>query len=598
MITIGRFFILLWVMMILPVSANNLLQARPSANLFDGTNGVKTYQSDFLPADQAFQLEKKKIDNQGIHLQFIIADGYYLYKNQFAFRSDNPNIGISMPNLPKAEIKHDEFFGDVPVYHTVLDVVLPIHNPDQLAFNFEVDYQGCAEKGLCYPLETARIHVDGVKSDISTFETSKTLSLRDSIASLSFKTLLYYFGFGLLLSLTPCVFPMLPILAGIVLRGEMGTFRAQFLAIVYILSMAITYAILGVLVGLLGAELGLQAKLQSPWVLIPFALFFIVFAIAMFGMFELKVPTFITNSLNKASNNTQGGSIWGAIILGICSSLVVSPCVSAPFAGILLHISTTGDAYGGGISLFILGLGMGLPLFVIAAGGKAFLPKAGAWMLVARNAIGFMLLAVAIFLLSRILPASMTMCLWGLFVLVMGIVLIRKSHTLISGKKIIGYIISVLLIIYSGALFVGSFLGHVDPVNPFKESHELPWKVVTDQKALDQLLQQAIKDKKIALVDWSASWCVACVKMDHDVFADKKVAKKLADYALVRVDLSKRTPELQQLQNSYKVFGPPTILFFNLAGEELSDQRIVGEMGKADFLKYLTDIETLRSLKK
>lgn len=593
---IARYFVLLWVMAILPVSANDLLQSRP-VSVFDSNTAVG-YQSDFLPAEQAFRLEKKKIDNQGIHLQFIIANGYYLYKNQFAFRSDNPAIGISMPNLPKPEIKQDEFFGDVPVYHTVLDVVLPIHNPDQQAFNFEVDYQGCAEKGLCYPMETARISVDGVKRDVPVTDvTSKTLSLTESLASLSIKTLLYYFGFGLLLSLTPCVFPMLPILAGIVLRGAMGTLRAQLLAIVYILSMAITYAVLGVLVGLFGAELGLQARLQSPWVLIPFAFFFIVFAMAMFGVFELKMPTFITHSLNKATDKTVGGSVVGAIILGVCSSLVVSPCVSAPFAGILLHISTTGDAYGGGVSLFVLGLGMGLPLFVIAAGGKAFLPKAGAWMVVVRNAIGFMLLAVAIFLLGRVFPSSITMSLWGCFVLLIGIMLIWKPLKIVGSKKVVSYIFSFVFIIYSSCLFIGAFLGNADPLNPFKASHELPWEMVTDQKSLDQLLQQAVKDKKIAIVDWSASWCIACVKMDHEVFADKEVAKKLADYVLIRVDLSKRTPELQQLQNDYRIFGPPTIQFFDSEGEELSNERIVGEMSKVDFLKHLAENDKLKSSK-
>ena len=597
MITIGKYFLLLLILIILPVSANDILQSRPDASLFSGANALTTYQSDFLPADQAFKLEKKKVDNQGIHLQFIIADGYYLYKNQFAFRSDNSVIGISMPNLPKPEIKHDEFFGDVPVYHTVLDVVLPIHNPDKQAFNFEVDYQGCAEKGLCYPLETASIFVDGIKSDVTTSSTSKALSLKESINSLSIKALLYYFGFGLLLSLTPCVFPMLPILAGIVLRGAMGTLRAQFLAIVYILSMAITYAVLGVLVGLFGAELGLQAKLQSPWVLIPFALFFIIFAVAMFGLFELRMPAFITHSLSKATDKTQGGSILGAIVLGVCSSLVVSPCVSAPFAGILLHISSTGDAYGGGISLFTLGLGMGLPLFIIAAGGKAFLPKAGSWMLMVRNAIGFMLIAVAILLLSRILWAPVTLFLWGILVISLAIMILVKSRLLSQIKKILCYCCGVLLIVYGGCLLVGALLGHSDPLNPFKKTYELPWKIVIDQQLLDRLLQQAVKDKKIAIVDWSASWCVACVKMDHDVFADKEVVEKLANYALIRVDLSKRTPELQKLQNNYKIFGPPTMLFFNLEGDQLSNQRVDGEMSKADFLKHLDGINKLKSSK-
>lgn len=594
--------LLLSLIVILPALANNdILQARPDS-VFGGSTTTISSQDSFLPVEQAFRIEKKQIDAQNIHLQFIIADGYYLYKDRFSFSTDNPNVTIASFTLPKGQIKQDEFFGEVEVYHAVLDLVIPITNPDKLAFNFEIKYQGCAEKGLCYPMEVETIPVAGVMPVSShTTGNSSTLSFSDSWAALSWLTLLSYFGFGILLSLTPCVFPMLPILAGVVLRGQVGTLRAQILALTYILSMAITYAIFGVLLGLFGAELNVSARLQSPWVLIPFAVFFTLFALAMFGVFELRLPAFITNPLNKAADKTHGGSLLGAAILGVCSSLVVSPCVSAPFAGILLHISTTGDAIGGGVSLFTLGLGMGLPLFIIAAGGKALLPKTGMWMIVVRNAIGVMLLAVAVYLLSRIIPGYITLALWGL--LAAGVAIFIGTFDFSSSKtkvQKLAQVLGLFLIVYAICAWVGAWQGNTDPLQSLKgistteqstiKNSTLNWQVVYNQEELNSQLTVAKAAGKIAMVDWSADWCIACLKMEKEVFENNEVATKLADYQLVKIDMSKMTDQHRQLQNYYKVFGPPTILFFDKAGNELVNARIIGEMGQAEFLEHLNKI--------
>lgn len=594
--------LLLSLIVILPTLANNdILQARPDS-VFGGSTTTISSQDSFLPVEQAFRIEKKQIDAQNIHLQFIIADGYYLYKDRFSFSTDNPNVTIASFTLPKGQIKQDEFFGEVEVYHAVLDLVIPITNPDKLAFNFEIKYQGCAEKGLCYPMEAETIPVAGVMPVSShTTGNSSTHSFSDSWAALSWLTLLSYFGFGILLSLTPCVFPMLPILAGVVLRGQVGTLRAQILALTYILSMAITYAIFGVLLGLFGAELNVSARLQSPWVLIPFAVFFTLFALAMFGVFELRLPAFITNPLNKAADKTHGGSLLGAAILGVCSSLVVSPCVSAPFAGILLHISTTGDAIGGGVSLFTLGLGMGLPLFIIAAGGKALLPKTGMWMIVVRNAIGVMLLAVAVYLLSRIIPGYITLALWGL--LAAGVAIFIGTFDFSSSKtkvQKLAQVLGLFLIVYAICAWVGAWQGNTDPLQSLKgistteqsttKNSTLNWQVVYNQDELNNQLAVAKAAGKIAMVDWSADWCIACLKMEKEVFENHEVATKLVDYQLIKIDMSKMTDQHRQLQNYYKVFGPPTILFFDKAGSELVNARIIGEMGQAEFLEHLNKI--------
>lgn len=605
-----KLLIILLFTLTVPVFANGFLQDGPSASLFaqDSANS----QMDFLPVEQAFHLETKKVDEQGVHLQYIIADGYYLYKNKFSFKSDNPEVTLGEPNLPQGKIKQDEFFGEIEAYHAVLDIVIPVNNPKGLPFSLAVNYQGCAEKGLCYPMESASIAVEGIQTALApslgaTNQSSQPTTQQEDkglVASgMSWTTLLYYFGFGLLLSLTPCVFPMLPILVGVVLRGQVGRARAIVLALMYILSMALTYAVLGVLVGLFGAELGLQARLQSPWVLVPFAVFFIVFALAMFGVFELKLPSFITNFLQRANDKTHGGSMFGAIGLGICSSLVVSPCVSAPFAGILLHISTTGDALGGGVSLFALGLGMGVPLFVIAAGGSFLLPKAGMWMVVVRNAIGVMLLAVAIYLLSRVVSGAVTLVLWG--AMAAGVAVFMGAFDFYQVKtkaQKFAQLIGLFLVVYAVCAWVGALQGRTDPLQPLQAEvtmastakQSLDWQMANNQQSLDALLSQAKAQGRIAMVDWTADWCIACVKMEHDVFQAPDVVKVLSNYQLIRIDLSTMTPELRQLQNTYKVFGPPTILFFNKTGNELSADRIVGELDKQAFLSHLAKINQER----
>lgn len=603
-----RLLTLLLVVFMIPAFADSFLQSAPTDSVFGGSNAT---QMDFLPSEKAFHLEKKKVDEQGVHLQYIIADGYYLYKNRFSFKTDNPQVVIGELKLPKGKIKQDEFFGEIEAYHAILDIVVPVNNPNGQDFNLEVNYQGCAEKGLCYPMETAKFDVDGIVSaanvmagthDVATLpavDTKKTTSQQD-LTALSWATLLYYFGFGLLLSLTPCVFPMLPILAGIVLRGQVRRIRAIVLALVYILSMALTYAVFGVLVGLFGAELGLQARLQSPWVLIPFAVFFVIFALAMFGVFELRLPSFITQALDKASDKAHGGSVLGAAVLGVCSSLVVSPCVSAPFAGILLHISTTGDSLGGGISLFTLGLGMGVPLFVIAAGGSVLLPKAGTWMVVVRNAIGVMLLGVAIYLLSRIIPSYIALALWGCLAAGIAVFIGTFDFSQVKSKpQKCAQVIGLFLIVYAIAAWVGAFQGRGEPLQPLQSNFmmsaseivkPLNWQVVNDQQKLNDLLEQAQKQGKLTMVDWTADWCTACVKMEHEVFQQVDVINALSDYQLIRIDLSNTTPSHRQLQNIYKVFGPPTILFFDKKGNELSSLRIVGEMSKKEFLRHLSEV--------
>jgi thioredoxin:protein disulfide reductase len=393
-----RLFLLLCLLFAVPALGAGLLDNRPSATL-----GAINNSSDFLPVREAFKLNLISSTPESIKLRFVPTEGYYLYRHRFAFKTEPADIALGTAQLPPGEAKHDEFFGDVEVYHGILDVDIPRPANDSRPFTLVVSYQGCADKGLCYPPETEHLSIDGT-TVTSTGTPAKAWNWRE---------LALFFLAGLGLTFTPCVLPMLPILSGVVLRGQVGGLRGFSLSLAYVLPMAACFALLGALMGMFGAQLNLQARLQSVWVLVPFALFFAIFALAMFGVFELKLPQAISNRLDRVANRTQGGSLWGAAVLGVVSSLLVSPCVSAPLAGALLYISASGDALGGGLKLFALGLGMGAPLLLVATGGAAWLPKSGPWLVSVKNAIGVLLLGLAIGLLSRVLPGPVTLLLIG-----------------------------------------------------------------------------------------------------------------------------------------------------------------------------------------
>ncbi|WP_017703685.1 protein-disulfide reductase DsbD, partial [Pseudomonas syringae] len=401
-----RLLCLMLLILALPASAAGLLDSRPSPTLGGGT---LDNSKDFLPVRQAFQLSLIETTPESIKLRLVATDGYYLYRHRFQFRTEPADIGLGQAQLPKGEQKHDEYFGDVEVYHGILDIDLPRKPGEQRPFTLVVTYQGCADKGLCYPPETERLSIGDVAGS-----SPEALAAPVSASSWSWKEIALFFLAGLGLTFTPCVLPMLPILSGVVLRGKVGGLRGLSLSLAYVLPMAACFALLGALMGMFGASLNLQARLQSAWVLVPFSAFFVIFAIAMFGAFELRLPQSISSRLDRIAGKTEGGSLWGAAVLGVVSSLLVSPCVSAPLAGALLYISASGDAVGGGLKLFALGLGMGAPLLLIATGGATWLPKSGPWLVTVKNAIGVLLLALAIGLLSRVLPGQITLLLVGL----------------------------------------------------------------------------------------------------------------------------------------------------------------------------------------
>ena len=583
-----RLFFLLFLLLASPAFASGLLDNRPSATL--GASSLSN-SADFLPVHEAFKLSLVSSDAHTIKLRFVASDGYYLYRHRFQFRSEPADIALGAAQIPPGEAKHDEFFGDVEVYHGVLDITLPRPAADQRAFTLLVGYQGCADKGLCYPPETARLQITGEGGVVP----------GSSDAGWNWKSLLLFFLAGIGLTFTPCVLPMLPILSGVVLRGQVGGWRGLSLSLAYVLPMAACFAVLGALMGVFGASLNLQARLQSAWVLVPFALFFVIFALAMFGLFELKLPQALSNRLDSVANRTKGGSLLGAAVLGVLSSLLVSPCVSAPLAGALLYISASGDALGGALKLFALGVGMGAPLLLVATGGAAWLPKSGAWLNTVKNAIGVLLLGLAIGLLSRVLPGPVTLLLIGLLAAGVALFLGALEFVIKTPRERLAQLLGLALLVYALACWYGALSGQGDPLRPLPHaavatsagtsvSKTDAWQTITTPAALDAALAQAKAAGQPVLLDWYADWCISCKVIEHEVLSAPQVQAQLGTFKLLRFDITESNAEQRGLLDRYQLFGPPALLFFAANGSEMTSDRVVGEINAGEFADILTRV--------
>jgi thiol:disulfide interchange protein DsbD len=588
-----RLLCLLLLTFALPAFSASLLDSRPASTL--GGAAIDN-SKDFLPVRQAFQLNLIDTSPESIKLQFVATEGYYLYRHRFQFRTEPADIGLGAAQLPDGEKKHDEYFGDVEVYHGILDISLPRKAGDTRPFTLVVTYQGCADKGLCYPPETERLSIAGAA--LSTADAGPTTD--QGKTPLSWKQLALFFLAGVGLTFTPCVLPMLPILSGVVLRGQIGGLRGFSLSLAYVLPMAICFALLGALMGLFGASLNLQARLQSAWVLVPFSLFFVVFAIAMFGAFELRLPRALNDRLDRIAGNTQGGSLWGAAVLGVVSSLLVSPCVSAPLAGALLYISASGDALGGALKLFALGLGMGAPLVVVATGGAAWLPKSGPWLVTVKNAIGVLLLALAIGLLSRVIPGQATLVLIGLLWAGVALFLGALEFNEKTPRGRLSQLLGLFLLVYALSCWYGALSGQTDPLRPLGRPQVAQiagentgktaeqWQTVTQVNDLNRILDESKNAEKPVLVDWYADWCISCKVIEHEVLPDPKIVSQLKGFRLIRFDMTDSSPEQRALLDRYKLFGPPALLFFGKDGNELTNARVVGEIDVEGFSEHLS----------
>lgn len=584
-----RLLSLLILLFALPAAAG-LFDSRPSASL----GGINN-SADFLPVREAFRLSLVQSTDEQLKLRFVAAEGYYLYRHRFQFKASDPDVVLGEARMPAGEQKTDEYFGEVEVYYGVLDIELPVQNPKNRPFTLQVGYQGCADKGLCYPPETESFSIGDGVPDIATTED-------DNERSLSWRSVALFFLAGLGLTFTPCVLPMLPILSGVVLRGQTGGMRSFLLSLAYVLPMAAGFAVLGALMGVFGAELNLQARLQSPWILVPFALFFVVFALAMFGLFELRLPQALSSRLDRLAGNAKGGSFLGAALLGTVSSLLVSPCVSAPLAGALLYISASGDALGGGLKLFALGLGMGAPLVLFATGGGALLPRSGPWMVTVRNTFGVLLLAVAVWMLERVLPGPLALALWGLLAAGAALFLGTLELSSKTPRQKLAQLLGLVLLVYALAAWVGALQGGSDPLRPLPRTTPGAtagaaalerWHTVSTPAELDAQLAAASAAGQPLILDWYADWCISCKVIEREVFDNPQIAPRLTDYRLIRFDITDSNREQRALLDRYKLFGPPAVLFFDRTGNELAQVRVVGEIDAQLFREHLSRAKPL-----
>ena len=558
-----------------------------------------------LEPEEAFKTAFIK-NQDNINLKLELGKSIYLYDNKLKIFITKPvNIEITKEiNIPNPE-SYDEFI----VHFKNLDLTIPFSllksKVDSSEYEVEIKFQGCSKAGLCYaPMsekfsfilenDSLKNFKEVTKIEEKKIQTTITLNETDTIASSLrdeniFLVLITFFGFGLLLSLTPCVFPMIPILSSIIVGASknetMTASRGFFLSLVYVLSMSIAYTIAGVIAGIFGANL--QAALQNPYVLVVFALIFVALAFSMFGYFEIRLPQSFQTKLNKTTDGKEKQGIVGIAIMGFLSALIVGPCVAPPLAGALVYIGQTGDAILGGLALFVMSLGMGVPLLLIGLGAGKFMPKPGGWMESITRILGIGMLGVGIWLLDRVLCPGVIMSLCAL--LLLGSAIYLKIY-----QNIIAQLITVVIFILGAVLFIGAISGATNPLKPLEK--------FTSSKAVDILdkklvftkikniaeLELAIKnsDKPIMLDFW-ASWCVACKEFEDITFKDEEVMKKLQGFTLLKADVTANSEEDKALQKMFAVVGPPALIFWDKDKNEVKSSKIVGYKNPKDFLEIV-----------
>lgn len=548
--------------------------------------GLFDKKAEFLTAEQAFPFSVQAQPQQ-IILHWEIQPNYYLYKHTIQVTGEN--IAFTQQIEPTIEKSHqDPYFGNTQIYEQGLEIkLLPKQQFFQAEGSLEVSYQGCTD-GLCYPPQTRQIQLAELlnNSPSNTENTNITTDPETSLTQQLFQSkyaAFWFFLLGIGLAFTPCVLPMLPLLSALVIgqKQRANTAKALLLSVVYVQGMAFTYALLGLAVAAVG--LSLQAWLQSPYVLSFFALLFVLLACSMFGLFHLQIPSSWQTKLNTLSQKQSAGVYGGVFVMGAIAGLIASPCTSAPLSAALLYVTQSGDLLTGALTLYLLALGMGVPLIAITVFGNKILPKAGAWLENVKVAFGFVLLALPIILLSRILPPYWEQILWsllGIAFFIWFITIVGKTHRFWQLVALIGIVLSAAPLYFSWQQYWQNSNG---------SNSDKTFITVTSLNQLQQQLQQ--NPHQIAMVDLYADWCVACKEFEHKTFNQPQVQQKLAQILLIRVDMTKNSVENQIVSKKYNVLGLPTILFFDQQGNEIADSRITGFLEAQPFLDWLKKIQ-------
>jgi len=594
-------------------------------SLIDSFDFGDTTDDPVLPVEKAYQFNAEVKDAQHINLNWRIADKTYLYYDKVKVEIlNNKEIQIADYQLPKPVIKKntvrpDGEMGDIEVYKHELDFDLPLKRSKEASTEIElkISYQGCAERGICYPPVRKTIKVSlpafiatsGVpissSPEITKLDEQGLLHLLKTEGKLW--SLLILYGLGILLAFTPCVFPMIPILAGIIAgQGDkITTKKAFYLSFIYVLFMALTYAVVGVIAGSSGANL--QATFQNPFIISIFVLIFIALAFAMFDFYSLQLPASWQSKLNNLSNSQKGGNYLGVAVMGVLSALIVGPCITAPLLAILIYIAQEGEAFFGGVALFALGLGMGTPLLLIGTSAGKILPRAGAWMDAVKAGFGVMMLALAIYMLERIVPAAVALFLWAMLLIVSGVYLgaLEPINKTASGWFKLWKGLGVVILIYGILMLIGVAMDSKNMRQPLRNvfqtsnynsvnasSSAIEFKQIKTIEDLDKAIKEANQQGKNVMLDFYADWCVYCKQFENYTFFEPIMGKayQQANLVLLQADVTKNDEFDIALQAHLEIPAPPAILFFGLDGQEKRKQRVFKFMEADEFALYIKQV--------
>lgn len=566
-------------------------------------------EDEVLAPEVAFKVELVAQDSRILRADFLIAPGHYLYKDRFKFELLSAGSELLGVELPDGVAKEDPTFGLMEVYYDFTTALIHLGEASRFPLDIRVTYQGCNASGLCYaPIRTNfTVGADGkatVKADGDTTTVASSaagaVNENDRIATLLKDGKLWliiagFFGFGLLLSFTPCVLPMIPILSSIIVGGKKFSRLHTFnLSLAYTLGMALTYTLMGVAAGLSGQML--SAALQNAWALGFGALIFVLLALSMFGFYELQLPSAFESRIATLTNRIKGGHFFGVFLMGALSALILSPCVAAPLAAALLYISQTHDVLLGGSALFALSMGMGVPLLLLGASAGDLLPRAGAWMNAVRNFFGVVMLAMAVWLVSPLLPVAVQLLLWAALLIVPAIYMHAVDALPANAHKWLKFWkgVAIIMLVLGITLLIGAMSGAKSPLQPLaglrgavaetQVSH-LPFQPVKTVAELEEKIQASAG--KLVMLDFYADWCVACKEMELFTFSDPRVQARLRNAVLLQADVTQNSTDDAELLKRFNLFGPPGIIFFDGNGEELTQMRVIGFQNADKFLQNL-----------
>ncbi|MGI1999776.1 protein-disulfide reductase DsbD [Shewanella frigidimarina] len=603
---------------LLMMSSILLAPTAHSANVLSNKFSFLSSEPELMKVNDAFVFDYQQQGNQ-LKINFVIAEGYYLYRDKLQFSVDGAVIGDI--ELPHGKNHHDEYFGDQEVFYSFVEIPIAFKEAQADAV-FHVTFMGCAEGTLCYPPTKHDVTLAAIEANDGTLSSKKVIGAPDDAQASTTATdapaapitqqdtlnqmlqndsllwtLVIFFGLGIGLALTPCVFPMYPILSGIIVgQGKkLSTAKAFTLSMAYVQGMAITYSLLGLVVA--SAGLKFQAALQHPAILIFLAVMFVLLSLSMFGMYDLKLPSKWQEKMNSMSNNQKGGNLIGVFMMGVISGLVASPCTTAPLSGVLIYVAQSGDLLQGFLALYVLSMGMGLPLLVIGTSGGKILPRAGAWMDIIKTIFGFLLISVSIVMIGRIWPGLVSDLLWSLWAICLVAYLMHQNRlSAFNWKQSTRGVLLLLALMASfsyGFQAIMTGFGHKTPditqagvegKTQNKENHFILIKSLED---LEVELDKASISGKTVMLDLYADWCVACKEFEAITFKNKDVATRMSQMVLLQADVTASDDIDITLLEHYGVLGLPTLLMFNSDGKQREDLRVTGFMGPKDFAAHL-----------